>query len=223
MIVTVFAKSDKGVYLHVPSEHLASGNEFLTRVPKTKGAFKHSRGAEYGTTLAVSTYCFLSVCHIFSFNISWHGETKLFPHITFKTHWNPPQFHNFDTRLPLATSCCFCPTTRSVLASGVQRMMGTYRPMKTVVPSFLCSAEYNRKKTLFARRTYCLKPSYAPLHVILWKWWYCYILIILTWFSHSYIINSFVTERFRSMTHRPCVSLAAMLTGVITILLYIFF
>lgn len=56
--------------------------------------------------------------------ISHRRETKMLPHIRFKRHRSVRSFTNFVTR----SVRHFGSTTRSVQASGVQRMMGTHAP-----------------------------------------------------------------------------------------------
>lgn len=62
--------------------------------------------------------CFLSVHHLSSFLISWHGETKMLPRFTFKTCHSVPCRHL--PHLPLSQ------------ASRAQSMVGTHGQMVTV-------------------------------------------------------------------------------------------
>lgn len=54
----------------------------------------------------MSPYCFLTLDHLFCFLIPSCKETKMFPHVIFKTRWSIPNFTDFVTRfyLPLEVS-----------------------------------------------------------------------------------------------------------------------
>lgn len=80
----------------------------------------------------MSAYYFLSVRrHLSSGLVSWHGETKTFPHVRFKTRGSICSFTNFFTQFSLGISH-FHPTTRPVQSSGRQRMMSMHGLMVTV-------------------------------------------------------------------------------------------
>lgn len=85
---------------------------------------------------AASAYRLLSVRHLFSFVVSWHGETKELPHIGFKSCCSIGNFTNLAT----CSIRHFHSTTGSAWVSAVQRMLGMKKPVIALDPASLCCA-----------------------------------------------------------------------------------
>lgn len=97
--------------------------------------------AAFHDTGTVSMLCL--VCpspFLLSHFLTW--GRKMLPPVRYKTRWSSRNFVNFITPLFSAATCgvhLFHSTTRSVQASGTQRMMGMQEPLVTVIPTSLGS------------------------------------------------------------------------------------
>lgn len=110
-------------------------------------------------TVSIVAYCVLSLRHLFSVLISWHQETEMPPHFTFKIHWSIRSFTDSRFTLVICGICCFATRCRRAEHKGWRRHSWADGDSSSRFPLSCFTLQLTKITFFFAWKTYCVSTT----------------------------------------------------------------